>query len=112
MDKLNIIWTTTNRDTITKMIKMYSVNAIKQGWWKEVNIIIWGASAQLVGENTEVQAEVREMLKAGVTIEACQACAEQFGVVDNIRAIEGVDVLYMGEPLTRYLKNNEKVLSL
>lgn len=111
MEKLNILWTTTNRDTITKMIKLYSVNAIKQGWWENVNIIIWGASAQLVGENVTVQAEVKEMLQAGVTIEACQACAEDFGVADNIRKL-GVDVLYMGEPLTRYLKSDEKVLSL
>ncbi|WP_221932550.1 hypothetical protein [Carboxylicivirga sp. M1479] len=49
MDKINILWTTTNRDTISKMISMYSVNAVKHGWWDTVNVIIWGASAQLVG---------------------------------------------------------------
>ena len=92
MEKLNILWTTTNRDTISKMIKMYAVNAIKHGWWKQVNVIIWGGSAQLVGENRAVQDEVREMLQAGVTVEACQACAQQFGVADHIRAIERVDV--------------------
>lgn len=112
MEKLNILWTTTNRDTISKMIKMYAVNALKQGWWEQVNVIIWGGSAQLVGENSAVQDEVREMLQAGVTVEACQACAEQFGVADSIRSIEGVEVRYMGDPLTSYLKNDEKILTL
>ena len=111
MEKLNILWTTTNRDTISKMIKMYAINAVHKGWWDKVNIIIWGASAQLVGENAEVQTEVKEMLEGGVTVQACQACAEQFGVADNIKAL-GVDVLYMGEPLTAYLKNDEKILTL
>jgi len=111
MDKLNILWTTTNRETISKMIIMYASNAIPKGWWKEVNVIIWGASAQLVGQNTEVQQEVINMIKAGVHVEACQACAEQFGVTDKIKSL-GVDVLYMGEPLTKYLKNNEKVLTI
>ncbi|WP_068472002.1 DsrE family protein [Saccharicrinis aurantiacus] len=111
MDKLNILWTTTNRDTISKMIVMYASNAIINAWWKEVNVIIWGASAQLVGENSEVQQEVLDMMKAGVHVEACQACAEQFGVAEKIKAL-GVDVLYMGEPLTQYLKNDEKVLTL
>ncbi len=110
MDKLNILWTTDNRDTISKMIVMYASNAILKGWWKEVNVIIWGASAQVVGENAEVQQEVRKMIDAGVHVEACQACAEQFGVAEQLRQL-GVDVLYMGEPLTNYLKNNEKILT-
>ncbi|TRX61093.1 DsrE family protein [Carboxylicivirga sp. M1479] len=111
MDKINILWTTTNRDTISKMISMYSVNAVKNGWWDEVNVIIWGASAQLLGENAAVQAEVKEMIAGGVHVEACQACADQFGVSDKIKSL-GVDVRYMGEPLTAYLKNNEKVLTI
>lgn len=111
MDKLNILWTTTNRDTITNMIKMYSIAAITQGWWKEVNIIVWGASAKLLGENKEVQAEVLEMIKHGIHVEACQHCADQYGATEIIKSL-GVETKYMGEPLTEYLKNDEKVLTL
>ena len=56
--KLNILWTTTNKDTIINMISMYSVNAIKYGWWNEVNIIVWGGSAKLINEDKEIQEEV------------------------------------------------------
>lgn len=111
MDKLNILWTTSNRDTITNMMKMYSIGAIKRGWWKEINIIIWGASAKLLGENVDVQKEVLEMIEHGINFEACQHCADQYGATEKIKSL-GIDTKYMGEPLTGYLKNDEKVLTL
>lgn len=111
MDKLNILWTTTNKDTIFNMISMYAINSIKYEWWKKVNVIIWGGSAKLIGEDTQIQGEVLEMINAGVNIEACKACSDQFGVSERLEKL-GVTVKYMGEPLTQYLKNNEKVLCL
>lgn len=111
VDKLNILWTTTNRDTITNMILMYSTNTVQRGLWGEVNVIIWGGSAKLVGENNEVQEEVSEMIKKGVHVEACLACAEQYGAVETLKNL-GVDVKYMGEPLTKYIKQGEKILTL
>ncbi len=71
MDKLNIIWTTTNKDTIKNMISMYSINALKKGLWDEVNVIVWGGSVKLLREDREVQNEVMEMIKGGVEMEAC-----------------------------------------
>lgn len=111
MDKLNILWTTDNKDTVINMISMYSTNAKKQGWWKEVNVIIWGPSAKLVGEDAEIQNEVRKMLEAGVTIEACRACSDNHGVSEILENLN-LDVKYMGEPLTAYLKNDEKMLTI
>lgn len=111
MDKLNILWTTNNRDTFSNMIKMYSIAGISRGWWKEINIIIWGASAKLVGENKDVQAEVIEMMKHGIHVEACLHCADQYGATETMRAL-GVDAKYMGEPLTGYLKKDEKVMTI
>ena len=111
MDKLNILWTTNNKDTIIHMIAMYSINAIKRGWWKEINIIIWGASAKLIGEDLEIQDYVKQMLDAGIKVEGCLACSEQFEVTDTLRSI-GIDLKYMGEPLTGYIKGDEKILTL
>lgn len=111
MSKLNILWTTTNRDTISNMMVMYASNAILKNWWEDVNIIIWGGSTKLIGENKEVQEEVRQMIKAGVHIEACQACAEKYGAVNTLKSL-GVDVKYMGQPLTAYLKADEKILTM
>ena len=90
---------------------MYAINSRLNGWWNEVNIIIWGASAKLVGSDEQVQSEVLEMISHGITIEACKACCDNFGVTDKLSEL-GVNVRYMGEPLTGYLKSEEKLLTI
>jgi hypothetical protein len=111
MEKLNILWTTDNRDTIFNMLIMYAINAKTRGWWKEVNLIIWGASANLIGNDTQIQTEIMEMIRSGVTIEACRDCAETFGVSETLVRL-GITVRYMGMPLTEYLKAGEKILTI
>lgn len=111
MEKLNILWTTDNRDTIFNMLIMYVTNAKSHGWWKEVNLIIWGASAKIVGSDTQIQTEIIEMIRSGVTIEACRDCAETFGVAETFEKL-GINVHYMGIPLTDYLKADEKMLTI
>jgi ABC-2 type transport system permease protein len=34
---------------------MYAGNALKNGWWDEINIIIWGGSSKLVGEDPKIK---------------------------------------------------------
>jgi hypothetical protein len=111
MDKINILWTTTNKDTIFNMLSMYAINSIHHNWWKEVNIIIWGASARLAGNDSQVQTEIIEMISQGVRIEACRDCCDNFGVSDTLSKL-GVNVRYLGESLTGYLKMGEKVITL
>jgi hypothetical protein len=111
MDKLNILWLTDNKHIFFNMISMYAINSRLNGWWNEVNIIIWGASAKLVGSDEQVRSEVLEMISHGITIEACKACCDNFGVTDKLLEL-GVNVRYMGEPLTEYLKSEEKLLTI
>ena len=111
MDKLNILWLTDNRDTVFNMLTMYAINSLSKGWWKTVNVIIWGASAKLVAEDRQVQTEVLEMIRHGVTVEACRDCCENLGVCDELIRL-GISVKYMGDPLTEYIKAGEKVMSV
>lgn len=111
MDTLHILWTTDNKDTVFNMITMYACNSKRLNWWKNVNIIIWGASAKLIGKDTQVQSEILEMLHQGITIEACKDCCDNFGVTEKLKKL-GVVVKYMGEPLTEYMKNNDKILTV
>ena len=41
-DKLVILWTTDNRETIFNMLSMYAINSKNRGWWNNVEVIIWG----------------------------------------------------------------------
>jgi hypothetical protein len=111
MDKINILWTTDNKDTVLNMLVMYAINSITNDWWNKVNIIIWGASAKLAGSDTQVQFEIIEMLNHGITIEACKNCCDNFGVTDTLIKL-GIDARYMGKPLTDYIKSGEKILTI
>jgi hypothetical protein len=111
MDKLNILWTTDNKETIINMLAMYAINSKINNWWQNVNVIIWGASAKLVASDTQVQTEIIEMINQGVQIEACKACSDNFGVTDKLTKL-GINVRYMGEPLTDYIKSGEKILTI
>lgn len=111
MEKLNILWTSDNKDTIFNMISMYAINSKKRNWWEEVNLIMWGASVRLAAMDTQVQTEIRIMLDEGVHIEACKDCADRFQASEVLEKL-GVNVRYMGIPLTEYLKAGEKVLTI
>lgn len=111
MEKINILWTTDNKDTIFNMISIYAINSKTRGWWKEVNVILWGASVKLVGNDTQVQTEVLELLQNGISVEACKDCCDNFNVADTISKL-GVNVRYMGQPLTEYIKANEKLITI
>ena len=110
--KLQILWTNDNLDTIENMIVMYSVASIRNKFWEDVNVIIWGASAKLISENLRVQTLVRYMIEEGVTVEACKACADKYNASQLIENL-GVTVRYMGAPMTEYLKDeNVKLLTI
>ncbi|WP_346864441.1 hypothetical protein [uncultured Draconibacterium sp.] len=111
MEKLTILWTTDNKDTFFNMLAMYATNSVRKAWWDNVTVIIWGASAKLAGIDAQVQSELVQMIATGVTIEACKACADNLGVSGELEKL-GVNVHYMGVPLTECLKSGEKFISI
>jgi hypothetical protein len=50
------------------------------------------------------------MKEAGVVLEACKSCSDMYGVSENLEKL-GIDVKYMGQPLTNYLKQGVTVLT-
>ena len=110
-DKLHILWTNDNFITAEKMVFMYTINSLLNGWWEKVTLIVWGATIKLVSENTDIQEKVTEALEAGVHITACKACADQLGVTDDLEKL-GIEVIYWGVPLTDILKNDETLLTI
>ena len=74
-------------------------------------MIIWGASTKLVGTDNQVQTEIREMINHGITIESCKDCCDNYGVAEKLIEL-GIVVRYMGEPLTKYLKEGQKILTI
>ncbi len=93
--KLVVVWTTGEKEVFTKMINLYLYNAKKQGWFNQITLIIWGPSAKLLAGDKELQKMVRKLRKSGVIPEACSWCANQYGVVEDLKKL-GVAVKEMG----------------
>jgi hypothetical protein len=109
-DSLVVIWTSGDRDVALNMIFMYSLNAKRNKWWNDVRLIIWGPSSKLLSVDMELQNEIGKMRKAGIILEACKACADRYGVAEDLEKL-GIEVRYMGNPLTSYLKEGRKIIS-
>lgn len=108
---LYVLWTNDNPVTAEKMVFMYTINSLIHNWWEKVTLIIWGATAQLVSEDVNMQAKIKEALEQGVHVTACKACADQLGVTETLEKL-GIEVKYWGMPLTEVLKNNEHLLTI
>ena len=107
---LVVIWSSGDREVALKATFMYTFNAKKQGWLDDVILIVWGPSAKLLSEDDELQEYVKKMMDTGVSVEACKACSDMYGVSDDLVKL-GVDVRYMGIPLTSYIKDGAYVIS-
>jgi len=108
---LYVLWTNGDPITAEKMVFMYAINSLIRGWWQKVTLIIWGAPAQLVSEDINIQKKVKEALDAGVHITACKACADQLGVTKALEKLK-IEVIYWGAPLTEILASEERLLTI
>ncbi len=110
--RLAVLWTSDDPLLAHRMLLMYVGASQRSKWFDENLIIIWGPSAKLVAEDNEIQTKIQAMMKAGVKFQACVACANMYGVVDDLRA-QGIEVKGMGAPLSQILQDDGwKVLSL
>jgi hypothetical protein len=107
---LVVLWTSGDPDVAKKMVFMYTINAKKREWWQDIKFIVWGPSSKLLSEDQELQTQIKDFIEAGIKVEACKACADQYGVADNLAEL-GIEVKYMGEPLTDYIKSESKVMT-
>jgi len=102
-DTLLVLWSSGDPEVAEKVCFMYTYNAKKRGWFKEVIFVVWGPSAKLLAENKDLQESVKKMGEEGIILEACVACARMYGVDDDLKDL-GIDVKGMGTVLTGYLK--------
>jgi len=109
--RLAIVWSSGDPDVAHRVCFMYAANARKQNWFNEVSLIVWGPSARLLAADKDLQAKVKAMMNDGVKVQACLACSDSYGITEQLRAL-GIEVKYMGKPLTDMLKSGWKVLTL
>ncbi len=111
-DKLTILWTNDNPTTAEFMVFMYATNSLRKKFWKEVHVLVWGATVKLLCENKKMQELVKTFQNEGGVVLSCRACAEQLNMLEQLEAIEDVEVFYVGEHFTKILKDGEKLLTI
>jgi len=109
-DSLTVLWTSGDKEVALNMVFMYALNAKLRNWWNEVRLIVWGPSSRLLSEDADLQDEVRKMRDAGVILDACKACADRYGVSEKLEQL-GINVRYMGLPLTDYIRERRNVIT-
>lgn len=105
-DKLFILWTTDNKDTVENMLLMYTLKSNLNNWWKECRLVTWGPSNKLLINDPEIQILVKQIQEAGVKLFACKRCAENYGIIDKLEALDA-EIILMGEPFTQCLQDPE-----
>lgn len=101
---LAIVWTSADPDVAHRMTLMYTNASKKNKWFEEVELIVWGPSQKLLVDDEAIQREIAKLKDAGVTVRACLACADMYGIAEDLRAL-GLEVIYMGEPLSDFIKS-------
>ena len=110
-DKLAVIWSSADREVALKMVFMYTRNAKLRGWWDEVRLVVWGPSVKLLSEDEELQAYIKNMktFRSRSTWHVKRVLIAM-GPVSKLIEF-GIDVIYMGEPLTSMLKDGWKSIT-
>lgn len=107
-DKLTVVWSSGDREVALSMVFMYTYNAKKYGWWKDITLLVWGPSQKLLAGDKELQDYVKKMKDEGINVMACKACADMYGVAGACTDL-GVDVKYVGVDLTNFIKDSHVV---
>lgn len=109
-DSIFIIWSSADPEVAHNLALMYGHNAKLREWWENVRFIIWGPSAKLTAEDEDIQTQIKAMMADGVEVWACRACADNYGVTSALEEL-GVNVVYVGAPVTEMLKQGWKQLT-
>ena len=110
MDKLLIVWSSGEIEVAKKLVLLYGSVILPRGYWDEAHLMVWGPSAKLLAENSELQAMVAKVLESGVKASVCVVCSDDYGVTEQLRSL-GIEPTHTGELLTQALKSDWKVIT-
>lgn len=108
---LHIIWTNGDPVTSEHMVLMYARNAMLNGWWDRVTVVLWGSPQQLALENEAVRLKMQIAARAGVEFSACISCAVNLGTEEGLKE-QGIEVIRWGQKLTLLMQHGKHVLTV
>ncbi len=109
MNKLLVVWKSSNEIDIKNLILLYTLNAKRFGWFDHVELLIWGSSQSVA---IKYKDNIEELLNNDINIYACKVCSDRLNVSEELSNI-GVNVMYTGEYLSdKLIDDDYKVITL
>lgn len=108
--ELAVIWSSSDKDFARNTVFNYALNAKCRQWWSDVYLIIWGPSARLLAEDSEIKDSVSEMKSKGIKVSACAQNAYSYGVCDALMSM-GIEVMGMQQPAAELMRRGAKVIT-
>lgn len=105
-NKLLIVWSSGEKEVAKKLVLLYGSVMLERKYWDEAIIMIWGPSAKLLANDTELQKQFKIVQASGVQFNACVVCTDEYGVSDQLSAL-GIDLIHTGEMLTNSLQSDD-----
>ena len=105
-----IVWSSGEIEVAKKLVLLYGSVILPREYWDEAHLMIWGPSAKLLAQNSEIQEMFSKVLDSGVKASVCVVCSDDYGVTEQLKAL-GVEPIHTGEFLTQALKNDWKVVT-
>lgn len=92
---------------------MYAINARKNGWLENVNMIFFGPSEKMIsmaeGES-QIALFLKQAQEAGITPVACRAISDGESITPKLQSL-GFNVEYVGKMISDYIKEGYQVLT-
>lgn len=111
MKHLHILWTNSEQLTSEHMVMMYATNALLNGLWDKITVIIWGATQIAAIENHAIKLRMDIAREAGVEFSACLSCAINLGTREALEK-DNIEVIRWGEKLSRLIQDKEPLLTI
>jgi len=110
LNRLLIVWSTEEVEVAKKMILLYGSVILPRGYWDEAHLMVWGPSARVLAENSELQSMLKTVQESGVETSVCVVCSDDYGVTEKLKRV-GITPEHTGERLTHALQNDWKVIT-
>jgi hypothetical protein len=109
--RLAVVWSSSDIDVAHRTCLAYVENAVKNKWFAEVTLIVWGPSVKLLADDDELRAKIELLMEAGTKVYVSVTCAETYDVGDKLVEL-GVTLKPVGKLFTDLLNSeNTKVIT-
>ena len=102
-DKVIIVISTAEKEKVYAGM-MYAVNALKQGWMKDVKLIFFGPSEKLLLSDSKFQDYLNEYLELKGKVAACKFISDNDQTSEKIERM-GVRIEPVGEIISNHIKD-------